>query len=374
MPTTIDLSLFEGTAHSPSLASLRRSAAGGDARIRDFCIPVNPYFPTPALAARLRDRLDDALRYYPSTNAALARELSAALGLDPAGVVLGNGSTELISFINLLWVADSLAIPVPTFSRWTEEPAGCGKRVHLFPLRPEPGFALPVGEFVQFVRRTGARVAVVCNPNNPTGTGLSRAEVLELADELADLELLVVDESFIDFACEGPPPSVADEAGRRPNLVVLKSLGKNFGLHGVRLGYAVAHPDRAAQLRRALPHWNVNGVGEVLITELADHLADYEASRRRVVRDTAAFAGRLARIDGLTTFPTRANFVYVRLAAGLDGVELRNRLLTRHGCLVRECGNKVGSGPEYLRLACRPPAEAAVLEDALRETLAELGG
>jgi histidinol-phosphate/aromatic aminotransferase/cobyric acid decarboxylase-like protein len=225
----VDLLLFDHTRHSPSLASLSRSMAARDLNILDFCIPVNPYFPTAEMFSRFREELVQALRFYPSSNKAIANELSSVLQLAPETVVVGNGSTELITFLNLTMLRESLAIAVPTFSRWTDEPASLGRAVHLFATHPDDGFKLDATEFVRFVRRTGARAAVICNPNNPTGSLLPSAELLSLLEQLGDLDLLVVDESFIDFADESTIPSIAAEAVTFDNVVILKSLGKNFG-------------------------------------------------------------------------------------------------------------------------------------------------
>jgi histidinol-phosphate/aromatic aminotransferase/cobyric acid decarboxylase-like protein len=226
-----------------------------------------------------------------------------------------------------------------------------------------------VDAFIRFVRRRGARAAAISNPNNPTAGLIGRKDVLRLCDALADLDLVVVDESFIDFADEKTVPSIAAEAALRENVVVLKSLGKSFGLHGLRAGYAVASPPLASRMRSALPHWNVNGVAEFFIRALGRHWGDYEAGRRRTVAERVAFEHRLRQVPGLRVFPSMANFVYVRLPRGVDGVAVRNRVLCQHGCLIRECGNKVGSDRGYLRLAVRPADEARRLVSALRETV-----
>jgi histidinol-phosphate/aromatic aminotransferase/cobyric acid decarboxylase-like protein len=345
-----------------------------DGRITDFCIPVNPYFPTAEMFSRFQERLVEALRYYPSSNDLIAEELADVLQLPPGQVVVGNGSTELITFLNLTLLRESLAIGVPTFSRWTDEPLGLGRTVHLFPPYPEDGFRLDPASFIHFVRTTGARAAIICNPNNPTGALVPPVELLSLLDRLSDLDLIVVDESFVDFAEESTIPSIAREAVALENVVILKSLGKNFGLHGLRLGCAIANERLAGGLRKSLPHWNVNGMAEMLVFELSTHLAEYEEGRRRVVRDRVALATALQQIEELEVFPSHANFVYVRVNDEVDGVELRNRLLVDHGCLVRECGNKVGSSSQFLRIAARPPADVAHLLPALRGSLALLKG
>jgi histidinol-phosphate/aromatic aminotransferase/cobyric acid decarboxylase-like protein len=184
--------------------------------------------------------------------------------------------------------------------------------------------------------------------------------------------VVVIDESFMDFADENESQSILGEAGEWENLIVLKSLGKNFGLHGVRMGYAVASIENAERLRRALPPWNVNGLAEALISTMPAHLADYELSRKRVVRDRIALESALRAIPGLRVYPSRANFVYFRIPAPLDGIAVRNRLLCEHGCFVRECGNKQGSDSSHFRVATRRSEETAVLLSALTETLSSL--
>jgi len=367
----VNLDLFADTKHSPSIFELTASmgsnmAKGG--RLRDYCIPVNPYFPTPELFESLRSRLETILKFYPSSNQDIAKKLSEFVGLDPQTLIIGNGSTELISFINRLLVTESLAIPVPTFSRWTEDPTLSGKKVHTFLRYPQNDFRLTPGEFVGNVLKTGARAAVLCNPNNPTGALMPRGDVLRVLEALRNLDVVVIDESFIDFADEQVVPSVDRDVMRYSNAVVLKSLGKNLGLHGVRMGYAVTNPTLAQKLGRALPFWNMNSLGQALIEELPHHHTEYEAGRRQVVRDRIYLEQRLASIPALRAYPAQANFVYVQMPEGIDGVALRNRLLCEHGCLIRECGNKLGSDSRHFRIAARPTEEIDYLIECMTES------
>lgn len=358
--------------HSPSIFTLTESMGSNGGRLRDYCIPVNPYFPTAEMFESLRGRLESILKFYPSSNQDIALKLAEFVRLDPKTLVLGNGSTELISFINRLLVTESIAIPVPTFSRWTEDPTLSGKRVHTFLRHPQNDYRLTPAEFVAGVVSSGARAAVLCNPNNPTGALMARADVLRVLEALRELDVVVIDESFIDFADEQVVPSVDRDVSRYPNAVVLKSLGKNLGLHGVRMGYAVANPALAARLGAALPFWNLNSFAQALIEELPHFRREYESGRRQVVRDRIYLEQRLRRIPGLEVYPAQANYVYLRLPPGIEGVALRNHLLVQHGCLLRECGNKLGSDSRHFRIAARPAPEIDYLIENLAQSLAEL--
>ncbi|MCG5218273.1 pyridoxal phosphate-dependent aminotransferase [Streptosporangium sp. KLBMP 9127] len=351
-----DLALLRAGSHSPSYFSLTRGSSERSDLV-DFCIPCNPYFPTEEMFDRLREGMVDILKYYPSDAETITKELCSTLGLNPATVAMGNGSTELITWIDHLLVKESLAVPVPTFGRWTDQPLETGKRVDMFPLQEAQGFRLDVEAYVRFIRERGSRVAVICNPNNPDGGYVARHEMVRLLDRLNDLDLVVVDESFIEFVDAEPYASVADEAAIRPNVVVLKSLGKNFGLHGVRFGYLVANPALAGRVRRALPRWNLNSFAEIVVSLLGEHLDEYRHSLRMLAQDRVTMMRQLASLPGLTVYPSQGNFLLVRLPEGKDGVGLRDYLMSEHGVFVRECGNKLGATSRFLRLVVRPHAD-----------------
>jgi threonine-phosphate decarboxylase len=364
---SIDLGLLRKNAHSPSYFALTRGMSPGQhGDLVDFCIPCNPYFPTPRMFESLERSLQNILKYYPSDADTITAELCTTLRLNPQTVAMGNGSTELITWIDHLLVRESLAIPIPTFGRWTDQPLETGKRVDMFPLQEAQDFELDPDAFVRFIRHRGSRVAVICNPNNPDGGYVPRREVIRLIDSLANLDLVVVDESFIDFVDAEPYTSVADEAAIRPNVIVLKSLGKNFGLHGIRFGYLVANPALAGTIRKALPKWNLNSFAEVVVFLLKEHQDEYRRSLELLARDRRTMSHQLAALPGLTVFASQGNFVLVKLPDGRDGGRLRDYLIKEHGVFVRECGNKLGSSSRFLRLVVRP-------QDDVRRLLTGLG-
>ncbi|MDT0471195.1 aminotransferase class I/II-fold pyridoxal phosphate-dependent enzyme [Streptomyces sp. DSM 41014] len=362
-------SLFRGTAaHSPSMAALAREGGDGSGPV-DFCIPCNPYFPTPAMFEDMAARLRDIITYYPSSADTITAELCNLLQLPPQAVAMGNGSTELITWIDHLLVRESLAVPVPTFGRWTDQPMETGKRVDMFPLQESGGFALDLAQYAEFIRARGTRVAVICNPNNPDGGFLPKHSLVQFMDAMADLDLIVIDESFLEFADAEAEPSVVQEAMLRPNVVVLRSLGKNFGLHGIRFGYLVANPSLAGRVRSMLPKWNLNSFAEHVVFMLKEHGAEYAQSLHQVRRDRLDMASQLSSLPGLTVYPSQGNFLFVRLPVGAEGTVVRDRMLTEHRILVRECGNKIGSSSRFLRLVVRPQVDVRRLMSGLEQVL-----
>ncbi|MFD5544814.1 pyridoxal phosphate-dependent aminotransferase, partial [Streptomyces sp. NPDC127079] len=361
-------SLFRSGAHSPSMAALAREGGDGTGPV-DFCVPCNPYFPTPAMMETMAARLKDIITFYPSSADTITAELCNLLQLPPQAVAMGNGSTELITWIDHLLVRESLAIPVPTFGRWTDQPMETGKRVDMFPLQESNGFALDLAQYADFIRTRGTRVAVVCNPNNPDGGYVAKRALVQFMDAMADLDLIVVDESFLEFADAEQEPSVVQEAMMRPNVIVLRSLGKNFGLHGIRFGYMVANPSLAGKVRSMLPKWNLNAFAEYVVFMLREHGAEYAQSLLQVRKDRLEMASQLSALPGLTVYPSQGNFLFVRLPVGAEGTVVRDRMLTEHRILVRECGNKIGSSSRFLRLVVRPEVDVRRLVSAMEQVL-----
>ncbi|CAM5713320.1 pyridoxal phosphate-dependent aminotransferase [Streptomyces fumanus] len=364
-------SLFRGAtaAQGPSTAAPAREADGGAAGPVDFRIPRNPYFPTPRMFDALASRLRDILTYHPSGAGTVTAELCALLGLPPQCVALGNGSSELITWLDHLLVRDSLAVPVPAFGRWTDQPMETGKRVDMFPLPEAGGFALDLDRYAEFVRTRGTRAVVLRNPGDPGGDYVRKQALTRFLDAMADRDLVVVDESFLEFTDAEAEPSVVQEAILRPNVVVLRGLGENLGLHGVRVGCLVANPALAGRVRSMLPKGNLDSFAEHVVFMLREHGAEYARSLTQVRRDRLEMTGRLSALPGLTVYPSQGNFLFVRLPLGAEGTVVRDRLLTEHRVLVRECGDTIGSSSRFLRLAVRPPADVHRLVSGLEQVL-----
>jgi histidinol-phosphate/aromatic aminotransferase/cobyric acid decarboxylase-like protein len=362
----IDTSILHKGAHSASYFDLTRSMGDG-AEIVDFCIPCNPYFPTPEMFDELSRDLRKILKYYPSDSHTITNKLASVLGLHPQTVAMANGSTELITWIDHLLIRESVAIPIPTFGRWTDQPLETGKRVDMFPLQERDGFRLNLDDYVRFIHDRGSRVAVVCNVNNPDGGYLARRDVIRFMDLLGDLDLVVIDESFIDFSDLEQHPSVGPDAVIRPNVVVLKSLGKNFGLHGIRFGYLMANPAIAGKIGKALPKWNLNSLAEKVVYMIQEHQDEYEESLRLLSRDRRTMAAELARVPGLTVFPSQGNFILVKLPTEWSGVAMRDYLVAEHGVYTRECGNKLGMTSQFMRLVVRPARDVDRLIDGMAD-------
>jgi histidinol-phosphate/aromatic aminotransferase/cobyric acid decarboxylase-like protein len=156
---------------------------------------------------------------------------------------------------------------------------------------------------------------------------------------------------------------------RAQNLVVVKSLGKSLGWHGVRLGYAAMNSRAADLLRSQLPFWNVNGLAAYILKTLSEFKDEFLQSLTLVAQDRTYMLNQLEKVPGLRVFSSKGNFLYVELAPRLSGRKLRDRLLEQYGLMVRECSNKIGSSERYLRLAVQTKEAVDLLVQALRSEL-----
>ena len=352
--------LFNVRSHNPSFFSIEESAVY-KGPLLDFCIPVNLHFPPPEMVQRITERLPEILRYYPDYAEVHAKHIGEIAGVPPEYIVPANGSTEVITRLCHL-TRGPILTPTPTFSRWTDLPNELGIPLHTIAHDIRKNFRLEVSELVARAKDLNVRMLVISNPNNPTGAWFEPAEIEELVLGLPDVELIVIDESFLDFAGLESSVSLIPKA---QNLVVVKSLGKSLGWHGVRLGYAATNSRTADLLRSQLPFWNVNGLAAYILKSVSEFKDEFMQSLALVAQDRAYMLNQLGGIPGLRVFPSKANFLYVELPSNVAGRKLRDRLLEQYGLMVRECSNKIGSSERYLRLAVQTKEAVDLLVQAL---------
>ena len=332
--------------------------------IKDFCYMTNPYFPPQQFFDSLGSRLRQLIKAYPSTNWYLSSAIGEPLGLTHEQVVIGNGASELISVITSRFV-HRLAVPVPTFDEFVNRARIQGKEA--IPYQLGDDFELNMEGFIRHVHNVQANAALFVRPNNPTGTLISKEALRQLLESLRHLDLIIVDESFIDFADGDPSPSALDMVFDFPNIMVLKSLSKIYGTPGLRLGYvASGNPERIAELRRHLPIWSINSLAQYFLEEMGAYQQQFAASCVDVRHATQLLFRGLQTVPYLHPYPTQGNFVLCRLLSGLTGAELTARLFEECKILINDCGSKHGLDNHFVRVASRTSEENAQLVQTLR--------
>lgn len=366
MNTDNMLSLLNTQVHNPSFFLLQSTLEKG-VRLIDFCVPVNHYFPPEEMYDLIKDNLKDILTYYPDYADTHQQHLSQLTGIEKEHIVAANGSTEIITYICREAIGPIMTT-VPTFGRWTDLPDDFSVPVVYLHHPRTRVFELNANDVISVVRREHIKTLILCNPNNPTGAWFPENTIEKIINELADLALLVIDESFIDFS---NLKSASELAIQSNNVMVVKSLGKSLGWHGIRLGYSVSNVSLATHIRKQMPYWNINGLAAFVLSQTVNFRTQYQESFQKVIADRKYMAEQLKTVDGLTVFPSRANFIYCALSPRISGKLLRNRLLKDFGLFIRECSNKIGASESYLRIAVTRRADVDQLIAAMKLILKE---
>ncbi|MBT97286.1 MAG: hypothetical protein CL902_01490 [Dehalococcoidia bacterium] len=332
--------------------------------VLDFCYMTNRYFPPKQFMDDLQARLPELVGSYPSTNVHLSSLLAEQLGLSQDGLVVGNGASELINAV-LYRHAHRLAVPVPTFEEFINRAHILGRQV--FPFNASSRFELDVDAFICHILDRNADSALLIRPNNPTGSYLSKGDLIYFLNRMRSLNLVLIDGSFLDFVDAEPDKSALDMLKDYPNMVVLKSLSKNRGIPGIRLGYAASGDvERVAELRNDLPIWSINSLAQFFLQAMGKYSEEYEISCEQVTEATQKLVWELSSVPFLNPFPTQGNFVLCEILYGPTGDELAAQLFEDSRILVNNCGSKLGLDDEFIRVACRTDQENRYLIDALQ--------
>ena len=316
----------------------------------------------------LRAGLSAPLRAYPDRSyAALRRGLALLHGLDPDWLLPGNGAAELFT-----WAArDAAAAGVsvlaqPGFADYARALACWGGA-----WRPQP-LPLQAGSVAQpFPAPPAGEVLWLTNPHNPTGALWTRASLEPLLQRFA---LVIADEAFLPLVPGGEAQSLIPLLPTHPNLVVIRSLTKLYGIAGLRLGYALGHPERLAQWASWRDPWPVNGlaaaVGERLLADPAAYRRWCAKVQSWTAREGAWLQRQLAQLPGITPLPSAANFLLIRAEHSL--VPLRQALEQRHHIMLRDCCSFEGLGENWLRIGYQSHRNNRRILRALRQELGRL--
>jgi histidinol-phosphate aminotransferase len=261
----------------------------------------NPYPPSPRVLEAIQASVTgDRLRKYPDgLGRHFCQVAGRLLGADPDGILIGNGSDDILTIITRAFVPEGglIVAPTPSYLLYRCLAELQGARYHEVPFTAD--WHLPV----PWPQRE-ASLTFLANPNSPSGTSVSRAELEALADSLAGP--LVVDEAYVDFA-EAHCLRLAD----RPNVLISRSLSKSYSLAGIRFGYAVANPPLVRQLLKVKDSFNCDVLS---LAAAAAALEDQDyllATRKRILATRARLAKALVKM-GFAISPSQSNFIWCR--------------------------------------------------------------
>ncbi len=356
-------------AHGGNLAWAANLAGCSPGAIVDFSASISPLGPPHSVLATIESQLGN-LRHYPDPNySELRLALSHFHQIPPEWVLPGNGSAELLTLAGreLAELATTVLI-TPGFGDYYRALRAYNANIQEFSLVDEcAGWSAALSSFpglhtsLTFPPKSPQTSGLlVNNPHNPTGKLFLGSQIIPYLEKFA---LVVVDEAFMDFLPPEEEQSLIGFVQEYPNLVILRSLTKFYSLPGLRLGYAIAHPDRLKRWQLWRDPWSVNTLAA---TAAMTAIGDGDFQRQTwawlpPARDEL-FQG-LTKIKGLQPLPSAANFLLIK--SQISGKKLQFQLLQQYQILIRDCLSFPELGDRFFRVAVRTSTDNQLLLTAL---------
>ncbi len=317
----------------------------------DYSSNMNPLGPPPSVARAIRQFAAAIDRYPDPAVRKLTSRLAAMHGIAEESVLVGNGAAELIDLAARVQKPDTCAIPAPSFIEYADAVRKAGGRVLPVQLLPEEGFELNEKRIEDAMTRYGKPTMwFIGSPNNPTGRLVDPGMIRQLLD---NGHHVVLDEAFIDFVPDGEALSLLRLAAEHPRLIVLRSMTKFYAVPGIRLGYAVGHPDAIAVMRELQVPWSVNGLAQEIGLAVLDEEA-YAARTAAWIAEERPYMEQSLAARGLEVIPSVTNYVLFALPAAwrMTAAQLQ-RSMGEQGVLIRDASRFDGLDARYCRIAVK---------------------
>ena len=336
----------------------------------DFCYLVNPYFPPQKLIDEMQSQFKTLLTQYPSGMKVNTLLASKCYGVSEEYIIPGNGAAELISAL-MEPMEGTVGFIRPTFEEYPNR-FDRSRQVTFVPQNDE--YRYTADDLIAFFDAHPVDTLLLINPDNPSGNYIPKEDVLRLAAWCGERGMrLVVDESFVDFCEDFATASLLDNAilEQYPNLVVMKSISKSFGVPGLRLG-VLASADKVliSQMKQRVSIWNLNSFAEFYMQIYTKYERDYQKACARFVAERADFEQKLCKIPFLRVMPSQANYFLCEVLPPFTAREVVIQVLKNFNILTRDCSGKPGlRDGQYMRIAVRDHSDNTRLIDALKSLI-----
>lgn len=320
----------------------------------DYCYLVNPFFPPKKMLDEMKANFETLLREYPSgqwVNSLLAAKYC---GVRQEYIIVGNGAAELIKSFAEAHKNERIGVIFPTFDEYPNRFVGA----EVIPfISQKKDFRYDAEDLMEFFGDKNIDTLLLINPDNPSGNFISIDNVIMLAAWCKEKDIsLLVDESFVDFTDGFENNSLLhnDILESYPNLSVMKSISKSYGVPGVRLGvFATADKETIARMKKDVAIWNINSFGEFYMQIYGKYEKDYNKACHKFIAERERFYSLLQQIPYLHVMPSQANYFLCEVTDRFTSKEL-TQILLDHDVLISNCGRKKNMGERNLvRIAVR---------------------
>jgi histidinol-phosphate/aromatic aminotransferase/cobyric acid decarboxylase-like protein len=336
----------------------------------DFCYLVNPFFPPKKLLNEIKSNFNQLISSYPSGMKVNSLLAAKKFNVNPDHIVIGNGAAELIKPI-ISEFSGKIGFVFPTFEEYPNRAADDNRIV--FTPRND-SFSYTASDIIDYFADKPIEALVLINPDNPSGNYIDRVGVFALIDwsEKRGIKLLI-DESFVDFAREFPFTLLDnDTLVNHPNLIVVKSISKSYGVPGLRLGVlAASDSELIRRLKKDVSIWNINSLAEFYMQIEEKYKQDYKRSLDKMRRARTEFAAALNATGALRVIPSEADYFMAEVLQGkveMSAKSLTKLLLFKYGLLIKDLSSKFDfTNKQYVRIAVRSREDNEKLVRAVKE-------
>jgi histidinol-phosphate/aromatic aminotransferase/cobyric acid decarboxylase-like protein/choline kinase len=332
--------------------------------ILDFCYLVNPYFPDRKIEEEIKISFKQLLTQYPSGRKTINLVASTIFNISENNIVVGNGASEFIKLLPKV-LKGNVGIIFPTFNEYYEV-FGDKRVVKLFPENDD--FSYRLEDLEKFLNK--ADNLVIINPDNPSGNFIKKDDLLKFL-KISKNKKIILDESFIDFAEDGFNQTLLKQTilDQFPNLILIKSISKSFGVPGIRLGI-LASSDRKLieNIQKELPIWNINSFGEFFLQIFNKYTSSYKSSCQEIIKERKRFFKELNKINFLRVIPSQSNYFMCEILGKFSSTELTQKLLFKKDIFIKDLKGKIGiNNKNFVRIAIRNKNDNNKLLYALKE-------
>lgn len=338
-------------------------------QLMDFCYLVNPYFPPQKLIDEIKASFEKLITQYPSGMKVNSLLAAKNFGVKQENILVGNGAAELIKSL-MEHFDGKTGIIRPTFEEYGHRYAENKLEVY-WP--NNDNFFYNADDLISFFEDKNINNMILINPDNPSGNYITKQNLLKLVEWTKEKHIkLLIDESFVDFAEELDASIIEQEIlENNPQLYVMKSISKSYGVPGLRLGIlASGDISTITAMKKDVAIWNINSFAEFYMQIAEKYKYDYDKALECFRQERTRYVNKLSQIEGLRIIPSQANYVMAEITTGISAKELNRRLIVQYNILIKNLVAKVNQdGRQYIRLAVKTTEEDDKLVEALIEIL-----
>jgi len=334
--------------------------------LKDFCYLVNPYFPPHKMQEEMKAYFYELLSQYPSGQETQRLLAGKMFGIEPDNILVGNGAAEIIRALGKA-VSGTFGLAFPTFNEYPES-IGYERIIKFVPDNGDFTYNL---EDMYRLAEVSDNLLLI-NPDNPSGNFIPKEDLLILADMLLKRDKkFILDESFVDFSTHGEDNSMItqDILDAYPNLIIIKSISKSYGVPGIRLGIvATANQEVMSAIEKEITIWNINSYGEFFLQIIGKYKNDYLKSCIQISSERDRFYNRLKEVPYLDVIYSQANYFLLHVTDRFTAQELAETLLERYDLYIKDLTGKIGfEGKECIRIAVKSYDDNEFMMDCLQK-------